>query len=357
MSKIMICLKKIYNEFVWMINTKKNKQNGSRYILNGFFVPNKIYICRAQLGYGLVAVLRNYIFVYHWAKERGYAVVLDYEDKYIYEQGLLGVHSFWDLLFEQDITVNDALQKRGVIVGNVNLFDGSIPEMCRSINGIETDTKIRLERDNWREYYQNIHEFLRPLWRPKNEYLKAADQFYSTYIGSKRCLGVAVREMFAKSAELDKLAGESKNMMEVHPLTASMEDIIEDIEDYIDSNGLECLFLSTSQEDTCQKFKNKFGDRVYWIERARDQDVNWEYQAMDDLFGLSKEEFYKKRIENGSDHIAGKNKGYLLELLLLSRCNSLYAMPGGSAIGALMINGGVYENIYIVEDINDNGGY
>lgn len=357
MNKFYVWLRNTFNEFKWLIGSSKHKNDGRRYIYNGIMVPNKIYICRAQMRYGIVAVLRNYLFVYHWAKERGYKVVLDYEDRFVYEKGSIGDSAFWDEFFEQEITVKDALNNKGIVVGQEDLYDGYIPSMCERINGNSSDAKIHLVREGWREYYTTINQFLQPIWKPKQSICDKADLFWKSYLENKRCLAVAVRELFAQNDNRSELSDISKKTLDYHPLTNSIAEIIEEVAAYMDESNCNCIFLSTMQEDTCKLFKDRFQEKVFWIDRTRDKDVNWEYENMDKFCHMSKEEYYEKHVKNNSDYLISKNEGYIIELMLMARCTSLYAMPGGSAIGALMLNGGKYEDTFITDDKNKCNGY
>lgn len=294
--------------------------------------------------FALMAAGIQYVFCYHQLRERGYIPLIDIEYAYSYKQGKLGENNIWDLCFEQPITVKEAVQKPYVLATG-NLFSYSDDsKVCQDINGDKEDHFIHVRKENFREYYSKAKKYIEPIWKIKPELVTEFEEKVWNKVKGSRVLGIFLRENFTKDVCFDNEA--DRKVFSNHPLLPGVRETIEIIKTQLRDWKYDLIFLSTIYEDSLQIFKEEFGDIVIYAERQR-MKINEKKPAN---FGMSEKELYEISLErrNANEEIT---KMYLEEIVALSKCDYLIGGASSGMAAALTLNGGEYEDIYILEDV------
>lgn len=308
-------------------------------------------------GYGLSAVVRNCIFAFDWAEERGYIPIVDIEYEYDFFRNILGENNPWEYIFEQ-ISVKDVVKENWVLVKDLGNYRCWRESTCLYINGNKDDHLIHLVRsDSWREYFKRVHFCFRKFFSFKREIIDMiCEEFSEIMEGKEKVLGVAIRENFTAVIG-DKLKEkEVSKVLAKHPLTINTEDAIPIIEEKLIAWKCDKLFLSTDTEESLNLFKKTFGEKLLYLPRDR-RNIK-DYIILNSLFSAPPKEYYDTCKKMGYyDKIIDNEIAYAKEILLLSHCTSFVGAPSGSTILSMIFNGGIYENIYFLPDLNESNLY
>lgn len=342
---------KIVREIKIGLETLQSKISGRytrRYFINNFFHKGKrYYIFRYNFGWGVMGVLKSYVFYYEWAKKEGYIPIIDLDSRYDFINGTMGRISLWDTLFEQEITVQEALKQKGTIVGAIDQYDGYLSETVEKYNS-EQKPFLQFSQDNWREYYSDVYKLIAPVWKPKKESIERVECFIKNYNNMNNVVGVIMREEFSREAH-EQYTGETKERYLKHPLMHSVQEIIEIVDEYIKKKKCDYIFVSSQYTDTIEKFVSIFGEKVIYIDRERKR-----Y----DYFGVVNDEF------NGDDYFRHEKfikehqkiytmyQQYMEETMIVSKCDYLITGPNSEAIFALGLNKGTYKDVCFLESKN-----
>lgn len=366
-AKINILLKKylpdhiyqvVFVKYVHMINKDKEnayslpyfhskKKSNERYCIFRFQRPN----------FALFAAANKYIFAYEWAVNNGYIPVVDMEYGYYFRNYLLGECNEWEDIFEQPLTVLEVLKKDWVLVKGEGLqHDACLAQTCMDINGIQDDNSIRIVRDNWREYYAKVNNYVSKCWRFKKELLDEFEKEYGEIFRSGNILGVALRENF--SVDVTGML-DNNHAVEVysrHPKTIGVKDIISLVKEYDCIHEYSYIFVSTIYEESLKMFVEIFGDKVKWVKRNRMRLDS--FKATTRMWRMNeKEQSYYLKFLQSDEERKEIQTSYVKEILGLSHCNYLVAAPCSGSIAALSLNGGKYKDVYILPDLNESKLY
>ena len=304
--------------------------------------------------YGLCSAAKLYIFAYEWAVSKGYTPLVDYEHEYCFKTGQLGEENVWEFVFDQPISVKEALKKDWVLVKGINRRDKWLSSTARDINGKDDDFLIPIVRDNWREYYAKINGYVSKSWRFRQDILEEFEREYGTLFQTDSVLGVALREDM--SVDADKIR-ESANVNALtvkvyrrHFKTVGVMDVIEIVREYLDSHNCSRIFLSTMYEESLKAFIEAFDQQVVWVERERQR---MDIIKFDDFTRNAEESYYYTKATYSPEQWKERNISYAKEILGLSRCDYLLGSPSSSTTAALSLNGGKYKDIYILPDLNN----
>lgn len=306
---------------------------------------------------GVFAVANQYLFMYQWAKERGYIPLMDWETIYNFKKRKIGEYNLWEICFDQSISVKEAVQKKWVLVESVGIGNKISQKTCMDINGDENDWRLRLRSENWRQYYKCAHDYAKQCWKVKSDILDAFQKKYASYFGGeRRVIGVSLREEFSTDAMAMRTNQKAINIYKKHPLLPGVKDIIERVKECKRIWDCEYIFVATMCLDSIEAFKEAFGENVvFYIERDRlTLQEMLKQKCWDGNLGKSDEEFNQMAMEEkGSDCMLG----YVQEILGLSKCDYLVASSCSGSIAALVMNGGNYREVDFLPDFHHSESY
>lgn len=293
--------------------------------------------------FDLMAAGIQYVFCYHKLVERGYVPVIDIEYTYSFRQGRVGELNIWDECFEQPIPVKEIAKQPYVLATGLLFKYSDDPNVCLAINGDETDHFIHVKRENFREYYAKANELVKPIWKVKKELLEELDEEIWNKVRTQKVLGVFLRENFSKDVKY--CTKEDEEVYNHHPLLPGVRETIEIINQELVSWEYDYILLSTMYKDSLEQFREVFGEKVLCIERER--------IYTDDItatnFSMGEQEEYEA-YKNNISYYVNLVQTYLKEIVALSRCDYLLGGASSGMAAALTMNGGKYEDIYILKD-------
>ncbi len=322
----------------------------SAYVRPGKHLKMKYCVVRyVRPNVDITAAGLNYIFIYYALKKRGYIPVLDLELAYSYSQGRIGEENMWDICFDQAIQVKDIQKDFHVIISGEYFPIQYDKEICNDINGKIDDCFIHVRRENYKNYYATVNKYLKPVWKIKEFIYKDLQREIGASLKNRKVLGVSLREAF--SDEVPKGDVEIvQSIYDNHPLLPTTYEVIEIIKNNLNDWSYDIIFLSTEFEESIDLFRKEFGNKVIFIRRKRKRYSD--YQKIVSIFQFDDESIYldHQQKKDTSDNYQEVTIPYIKEIVALSQCDYLIGGSSGGTAAALSLNGGVYEDIYILED-------
>ena len=292
----------------------------------------------------------QYIFIYEWAKSKGYIPVMDLELGYDFEKFGFGKDNIWEYTFEQPIGVEEVLMKEWVLVESIGVGDKWLPQTCLAINGTGKDHFLHAVQDDWRDYYRKVHQYIEPIWTFKKEILEEYREKYSGEIERNNVLGVVLREEFSEKAQQMRTSDKAKECYNRHPISPDLEETIEIVKEYMEKWKCQKIFLSTIYEESVILFQKQFGkNNVLFVERTRESFNR--IKESDDWIEMDEKELY--HYCKNSYFLFEKVVKYADEILAISNCQYFIGAKCSGTSAALAINGGKYKDIYILPDANN----
>lgn len=305
---------------------------------------------------GIFSAAFEYLYAYDWAIANGYIPIVDHEYEYCFQINNFDEDNMWEYVFEQPISVSEALKKDWVFVAEMNLGNMWRPQMCKDINGKRDDFRVHMVKDGWREYYAKVNQCISKSWKFRKELLEEFENEYGAVFEKGNILGVVLRENF--TADVEKLR-DNANAVAVfreHPKTIGIEDTINLVKEYIASHNCSSIFVSTVFEESLSAFIEAFGNQVIWVERKRDK-ISL-IRPSSHVWSMSEEERYLYgKSTQSTEEKRERCTTYVKEIFGLSRCDYLIAAPCSGSIAALSLNGGNYKDIYLLPDFNNAKSY
>lgn len=346
----------IYRISLRRIHRDKNAKELSYYVSKKKNTKEKYVVLRfANTKSGIFAIMRKLVFTMDYWEKRHFIPVVDFEYKDYFTNGMLGEHNIWDQCFKQTKSVKEVLNAEYVFVEDLSRQRAML-KTCMDINGncnSDTCDIVELKKSGWREYYKKVNQYLMK-WLVKSDAVEniLVREFYPKKTNQETILGVMMREEFSKEAYQLMPEGRKK-IMDKHPRVPDIDETIEIVDQYIKRYDINKIFLSTLHTDTIEKFQNRFGDKVFFVERARtSMDI---YKI--NQFELSNSEAREEMKNDWGDTETEIPVKYVSEIYALAECDYLLGAPSGGMVGALMINGGKYKDIEILEDFNRSKYY
>lgn len=330
----------------------KFKDKKRRFILPYFYARQKdnckYCVFRYPIpNYGILAIAKRYIFAYDWAVSKGYIPVVDVEFEYCFENYELGENNLWDECFEQPLSVKEVLEKRYVLIEQMGAESCYQEDTCRKINGNINDTSIHVIQDDWRDYYLKASRYIEKCWKLKPVFEREIDEWCHNSLGNSIVLGVCLRENFSKDADKARTNETMIAVHKLHPSAPGIKEVIDIVDQYLEKWHCEKILLATMFEESVVSFKKHFGEKVVCVPRKR---ANFQDSMQSEEIGLkSSKEWYDYTKEN-SVYIDAKS--YVKEIVAISKCNYLIAAKSSGTAVALTLNGGKYNDIYILPDEN-----
>lgn len=338
----------VYDRIVIWWRRKINKVTG--YYPEAFYFSkkkdkNKYCVVRYSIPtYALMAAGIQYIFCYYKLCDKGYIPVLDLECEYSYEQGRIGELGIWDSCFEQSITAKDAIKQKYVLAtGNMYDYSGD-KRIAKWLNGDTQDHFLHVKKDNYKEYYAKAKKLTEPIWKVKDTIIAELEKEVGSIIKEQRVLGVFLREDFSN----DVIYKDKKDIKvyENHPLLPTVQEIINIIKNDLQQWQYDKIYVSALYSKSIETMKKELGDKVVYIQRK-----NMLSSRDDRKIGFTDTSFelYEK-MNKTKEWYYENNISYVKDLVALSRCTYFLGGPCSGSAVALTMNGGKYEDIYILED-------
>lgn len=311
------------------------------------------YICRFDNKMGIGATANILLLAWEWIKQKGMIPLVlmgqGYQSATVWNGELLKEvykNNIWEQLFETPITIEDALKKENVYLSHMNCNFGKWKIPCDLKEYVDPSrvNKIRSITDpkDFHLYYKYGNEF----FKPKKELMEEADKIYQSF-GDGKILGVGMREEFSLIRELRGTAGYRylEDTLSHHPIVPTVAESIKIVEQFMKETGCNRIYLSTMFSDVIEKFQEKFGTKaVVFCERERC--VFEDFKKNPDSFIASFE----------GDNEENKNllleKGYIIDSLLLTKCNSIIMAPSGQIKVVGMLKKDEFENMVFFENYN-----
>lgn len=321
------------------------KKADDKYVIFRFIMPN----------YMLFAAGNIYAFMYSSAIKNGLIPVMDMELEYDFENYRLGKENLWDACFRQDVTVQEALTKKWVLVEDVYVDRELLSEACMDINGDPDDHSIHSTMENWREYYAKVHEMIEPCWKFQTSIIGAYEKDVKEKIQMDDCIaGVFLRESFSREVEKYALPASTEAVYRRHPRTYGLEETIACVKEFMDKWGCNKIFLATVFQESAERFIQEFGqDKIILVPRERNSFAE-SMLAAKPIWDYSSKERYEQYVkENMGSSWEKTSVSYAEEVLALSKCDYYIGAKGSGGAAALALNGGQYRDIFILPDFHN----
>lgn len=263
--------------------------------------PEKIFyvIRRADSKVGLFSLVMTSLGYIKYALEQGYIPVVDMcnEDNVYMQQDRKG--NVWEYYFEQPCgySLEDIKKSKNIIIGN-GLINGSVPYPDERIAYDEKELEI----------WKNIAD---KYLKIKNEILEETEMLAKQILGHDKILGVLLRGT-------DYVNSKPKN----HPVQPNIEQAAEKIDEILAQKDYQKIYVATEDKNIYQKLCEKYGSRIVSMDVERyttngDENIN---------------DISVKRVANKYE----LGKEYLINILLLAKCDYLIAGNAGGSQGALL---------------------
>ena len=321
------------------------------------FSKRKYYIIRMEYpGYVFFSAARTYIYAAEYARSKGMYPIMDLEWRIDFERGALKGKNLWDDIFRQKKIEEIIKEKATIVVSKIDAYDSLyLPETCIDINQDPMDYRIHATEENWREYYKNIHKYVRKYWRFSHQILSETNKKFTDILKrEENVLGVSLRENFSQEYYVLIKNRDARKVYERHPLGPNVGDILDIVDQCLKRWGCSKIFVATVFDDSIKRFEERFPGRIIYCKRER----------MTITENIDKVNSRKKFIENSMgedqelrDRAYRRGREYVQETLLLSKCTYLIGAKSGQTIAALSLNGGRYKDIKVLEDKNHVDSY
>ena len=352
---------------LWQECHHKHKSYLDAYQLKGGTEdPDKhYYVFRWTLpSYAILSTGLKMLLGYEWAQKNNLIPIVDIEFEQVYANGELGTDNMWEYCFEQPCSLADIHKKKNVIVGPV--IHGQkdwkyLRESCKKINDNDNDAYIHAVSDAYdnRAYYALLNTISMKVWKIQLPIENAVNSLSTQMFGGKKTMGLCLREEF----NFGKNTNESSawKVYRKHPASLEIEEICELIYKYMEKWDFEYIFVSTIYEDSIEKLREKFGDKVLAIKRKRKRiqesseefEKIWRLQQINEIKALKQ---YCDEIDPKSVRIE-QTILYLQEILLLSKCDYFIGAKCSGTIAACAMNGGQFEDMCIIPDSRNSKKY
>lgn len=263
--------------------------------------PDKIFyvVRRAGSKVGLFSLVLTSLGYIKYAVDHGYIPVIDMgnEDNTYMQQDRKG--NVWEYYFEQPCgyTLDDIRHSRHVIIGN-GIIDGRVPFPREDIAHNDEELK------KWKAVADR-YLIVRP------EIRQEADELWKRLSGRKRVLGVLLRGT-------DYVNSRPKD----HPVQPTIEQAIDKMDEVLTSQEFQKIYLATEDAGIYQELCNRYGEKIV---------------------SMDVERYITDKTENINDISVKKStnkyqmgKDYLINILVLSKCDYLLAGNAGGSQGALL---------------------
>ena len=273
------------------------------------------YVIRRRDAYcGLFSLYITTLAHIDTALKKGFIPVVDMQNNFnLYlDEKKIGKENSWEYFFEQPMgySLNDIKKSKNVIIG-----DGSVPEMFPYL-----DVDFLYGKKGNIEYWKDL---AKRYIRVNTGIQKYVDELYDKmFLRQDRVLGIRCRGT-------DYVNEKPKN----HPRQPEITDILREAKRIIEEYKCTKIFLMTEDRSYYQACKNEFGDMLTVY-----NDKFTTYAS-----GSIGKAMYEQA---SSKYLMGME--YLIETLLLGKCNCLCAGCVSATVGVLLM-ANEYEYIYLFD--------
>lgn len=355
-------------DFCWnkyyISNVKRNCTQISK---DSYYVKNKsglqgmdYCIFRFGPGMGIFAIANKMIFYYEWAVANNFIPLVDSEYDEDFLEGKFGENNFWEYCFQQPESLGAAFEKGNVLVSGIN--GGNIlKSTCKKINSNSNDSCIHATSQGYREYYARLHEISQKAWKFRPEVEQKIERTVNELLKpDMRVIGVVLREEFGMNdAEMTE---EQRLVYKSHPKALSLEETYELIVKYMEKWNCTHVLITTMFQESLEYFKNKLGSKVIFTQRKRKSFNEFKKinaKSCEDIIHNKGDNLKELHRNSGSDIAERKERmvNYVVEMGTIAKCNYCMGVKCSGLIGACILNGGRYEDIYVFEDRNEAQRY
>lgn len=274
-------------------------------VMRGFQNPDKQFyvIRRRSKEVGLFSYVLTALGHMVYAESKGYYPVVDmknYESPYLDK---VSKQNVWEYYFRQPTSYNleDIKYSKNII-----LSSGESPQLYPDFAMFNNEKEIQYWREKFHKYIQ-LNEYTKKYIENEEKIL-----FPSERILGVICRGTDYRDMRPHN----------------HPVQPNIEDVISLSERVMVNKKYSKIYLSTEDKYILNKFKNKFGDKLLF--------VNMEMRP------YCKGNYITETQLDRKDDKKLKGLEYLTQIALLSKCDGFIGSGCGGSYGALLMSNG-YE--------------
>ena len=297
------------------------KSDGINMVEFGDLYPDQVFFvircCRITSSLGpLITWIYQQLFFCEELGNNGIKPVVDLSinwNTYLREEEV-GIVNPWEYFFEQTSSygLNAVYHSKNVILGDPKA----------DFSALAGDPIKQMVEDL--QYRSRCAELFKKYIFVKGSIVRKADELYQQlFSGAGRILGVTYRGTDYRNRPV---VGEHRQ--------PSIEEEMDMAEQLLKEWNCDTLFLTTEDASAVQMFQDRFGDRLRFVPKQRfpsDVKVTW-----------------LTRFDREHDEYL-KGEEYLLEILLLARCNCLLSGRLGILLVALPLNDRRYEQEYIYD--------
>lgn len=308
----------IYGLYLSLIKYKHDKNLIGERLSLGELNPDKIFfiIKINNHGLGLMNIFGCVLGYLYFAHKNNFIPIVDlknYMNGYL-EKDEIGKINAWEYYFNQptSFSLDEVYKSKNVIMASgVSPREGSpIPLIFYNRYFIKNTA---------RKYYNLIKTQM----TFKKNILDHLNKEFENVVGEKRVIGVVKR-----GTDMIKAPG--------HQIQPTIELLLNDVKEKLLIWNCDYVFLATEEEKTVEVFKNEFKDKLLINNSARVKNYD-ERIAYTNISFNRENDKYLKGLE------------YLTTVYILSKCNCLIGSKVGATSGALSLNMGKYENVYIYD--------
>ena len=314
------------------------------------FTKKKYCIIRVECpGHSIFTAAKRYIFAAEYARNKGMYPIMDLEWHTDFKTGILNGENLWESVFYQKKSRDVLKENATILVCGIN--EGAswyLPETCVDINNDPADCNIHVTEENWRDYYSNIHKYVKKYWKI-NKYIMHETNKKSMEIfkHKEKILGVSLRENF--SGEFYALIKnlDQRKVYRNHPQVPDINEILDIVMNCLKRWNCDKIFVASIYSDSIKKFEERFPGKITYCERERMTvaesiaQINSRNKFVNNSMG-EEQEFRSRTRRMGVE--------YAQETILLSRCDYFIGVKSGQTLSALSLNGGHYKDIKVLED-------
>jgi len=322
-NKIKTTLKKVYHRYIKMRKPAEydpERANQEQYISGGDLHPKKtFYVIRRVPGHaGFFSNFHHVLGHLKIALERGCIPLIDmqnYKTWYDEEEPIFNTRNTWEYYFEQPFpfSLEEAYQSRKII-----LSDGAYP-----YHKVPTKFGFVYDRKAVANHHQLIHKYLR--LRP--EVKQMVEKHFKNLLGDKsNIMGV-----LSRGTDMNTPFGYH------HQKMPKREELLLQAEKCKADWDAEWVFLVTEEEDVLSTFKEVFKGKLI-------HSVTPRVSQYDGGKPINQLHFDRK-----NDHFL-KGLEYLIDIYLLSMCDSLLCPLTNGSVAAIELNGNKYKHFRILEN-------
>lgn len=294
-------MRKFLKKIKWLNDLYTRYKWRERKVSYGSENPDKVFyvIRRAGSKVGLFSLVMTTLGYIRYALEHGYIPVVDMcnDDNTYMQEDRKG--NVWEYYFEQPCgyTLDDIRNSKHIIIGN-GLINGSVSF---------PQEEIAYDEASLAEWKAIADKYL----IVKDEILQEADALKGKLFGKERFLGVLLRGT-------DYVNSRPKD----HPVQPTVEQALEKMDSLLAEYRFEKIYLATEDAGIYDRLLEKYGEKL--IAMNVDRYITSGAENINDISVKQRADKYQI------------GKEYLINILLLSKCDYLFAGNAGGSQGALL---------------------